>query len=709
MAGVIWSVRHGTTQALHVSNRTETAMTIRLFASIAFALIITDSLFAQEPSPLPGSTAITLSGHSRMTGGSTSPLPSSSSLPQQYLRWELEPTLSLYGVPISAHMLLTTENDASLRSMNSIEVGFDVRAFQDMLRDRIIATVGKPETFVRAKADELKRTLSDSLVAADLRRFDELQHLDTLGMLADSARAELEELRVKTEEARELAGEVERYARMDPIALAREKEKELKALERDLVDPDRLEEKLRELDLLSGAESFLYGFRDLGVGVTYPHYSPLVLTGVPVTGASVEYTYGLFTIAGAGGSMNGPIPDARAASQTFDRGVVAGKIGVGATSGTHLHLMGLYATDDSTTANADSVYTPGKNYVLAADARIELFDAAITIGGQVAGSMLTRDLTASTIDLGPTGDPTGLNLVETVDARISTSVDYAWSAETAFNLFDGATRGKLAVKKVGPGYTSLGVPYLRTDLLGQEGELEQRLLDGQISLGGYYKQNEDNIVPWKRVQVGQEWLPARTKLTSYGGRVGLQFRGLPFLRVEYAPYLQQTDIEGDTTGADNRTAMVTAMAGHGYRLFELIGATNVMALVQEGTSNNGAYRFTNRIYSLNQSVGFASSLSLSGSGTYTETEVANTRMKIMAVSGSGSMKLTDFLRGTLSLTYSDRNDGGSRLGFSVRTTLKLWGYGELDLRAERNAYQSGVAVDEDYEQLRFRGVLTTAW
>jgi hypothetical protein len=675
---------------------------------LLFIPIVAVSLAAQERLPSPEIPAFSVTGRSRVTAASASVRPGNSQLPRNYARWAFDPTLALYGVPISANVLLTTESDADRRPMNSVAVHFDVKAFQALLRERVLAKAKEAETDFRERADEMRAKLSDPSALVDMSRFKELEGLEALGTaLADSARRELEGLRAKIDEAKKMAATAERYASMDPAAIAKEKEKELKALSREIADPSKLGDKLEELDLMSGAEKFLFGFQDLGIGVTYPRYSPLVLTGVPVNGAALEYSTGLFTVAGAGGSMDGPIPNARLATQTFDRILIAGKLGLGATEGTHFHLLGLYANDDAASASADSATTPAKNVVVAVDGRLELFDRGLTIGAEVAGSMFTRDLNAPGIVLGGENDPTGI--ANRLDPKISTSMDYAWSIVSAFNLFDGATRGKIKAQMIGPGYTSLGVPYLRTDMMGQEAELEQSLFAGQVTMGGYYKRNEDNIVPWKRTRVGDEWLPARTSLTSYGGRFGLQLQGLPYLRIEYAPFLQQTDIEGDSSGADNRTEMISASAGWGYSLLDVTGSTAAVAMTQTGTSHDGRFAFTNRIYSFNQTVAFSFPLSLSAGGSYTETELAGATTRIASISGSGSLKISDFIKGSLGLTFSDRNDGGSRLGFAIRTTLKLWSYGELDLRAERNTYESGVALDEDYEQVRFRGMLTTTW
>ena len=679
-----------------------------IYSLLAF-LYAAMSASAQVDSSESSTRVFEFSGRSRLTGVSASPRAESSGLPERYLRWEFEPTASVYGLPISARVLLTTENDPSRHAMNSVEILFDVKAFQQNLRERVMESARSTATDFGARAEEMRARLSDPSVAADLARFDELKRLEEAGELDDTTGDELDELRARTEESRKMAVMAERYADMSPEEMAAEKKRELRRLQREIADPGGLEEKVNELGLLSGTEKFLFGIQEMGIGVTYPRYSSLVLSGVPVNGVSLEYSYGLLTVAGAGGSMDGPIPYGRLAPQTFDRTLFAGKIGLGRSAGTHLHLIGFYAKDNSASATSDSSYVPGKNYIAAMDGQADLFNGSVILSGQAAGSVFTRNTEAPSSELDPSDDPTGLGILNSFDPNFSTSLDLAWMGEASFNLFGGRTRGSIAVKSIGPGYTSLGVPYLRSDMFGQEARLEQRLFGGGVRLGGYYKRNEDNILPWKRIRVGDEWLPVRTTLTSYGGALGLQFRDLPYLRVEYAPYLQQTDIEGEGSGADNRTTMISATGGHSYRVGKLNGSTTAMVLVQTGTSHNELYRFTNNAYMLNQNILFTFPLTITLGGSYTETNLADVLRTITGIQGSGSVQISSILKGSFGLVYSRRNDGGNRIGFTLRSAVQLWGYGEFDLRLQRNAYQSGIITDEDYEQLTLRGVLTTQW
>lgn len=670
--------------------------------SDTFSQVLSDSTNSSHPS-------ILFSGTSRLIYQDASGIPPSSSIKKQFVRWECQPTLSVFEIPVGAHILLTSENDEARSSMNSVVLFFDVKAFQKMLRERVMAKAKSTLGDYKAKAMEMKEKLSDPSSLQDVSRYDELRNKDSLTTMTPSEKEELQLLETKTKEARKMAEDVKKYESMNPKQMAKEKEKELKSLSREIADPSKLEDKLKELDIISGGEKLLFGIKNFGIGVTYPHLSPWLMTGVTVNGVFVEYQYGLINVAGATGAMNSPIPDGRTAIQTFNRNVFAGKIGMGTNEGSHLHLLGLYASDKESASLQDSAYAPAKNYVFEADCLVDLFNRGLILKASGAGSMYTRDVTAPSIAIESSNDPTGLDIFTKLDPKISSTVDYAWKIGAEFNLFGESTRGKVLIQKIGPGYTSLGVPFLRSDVMGQEAELQQDILDGQIRAGGYYKHNQDNILPWKRTLVGNTWVPSRTVLTSYGGTLDLSFADVPYLRLEYAPYLQQTDIDTTASGIKNNTTLITATLGYDYQLSTLSASTIAVVLAQNGSTDGGGIAFHNNVYTLNQSLTFEFPMMISVGGGYSEISVLTKFISIASINSSISYKFSEVVKSSVGMNYSDRNDGGSRFGFTANSKVKFLGNNEIEFRLDNNTYDSGTALDSSYDQLRLRISLLNKW
>ena len=171
--------------------------------------------FAQGTGQTFAAPTFTFSGTSRMEGENANPQPFSSGLKEPYARWQFDPSLTIYDIPIGAHVLLTTEQDANRSSMNSAEFVFDTKTFQKMLRDRVMAQAQSTVTDYRAKAVEMQKQLSDPAVMQDLDRYKSLSIQDSLGQLSDSAKQELQDLRTRTADARQMAATATRYASMD--------------------------------------------------------------------------------------------------------------------------------------------------------------------------------------------------------------------------------------------------------------------------------------------------------------------------------------------------------------------------------------------------------------------------------------------------------------------------------------------------------------
>lgn len=664
----------------------------------AFAQVKSDSLLSNTP-------ALLFSGTSRLLYQNANNLPASSTINNRFVRWECQPTLALFNVPIGAHILLTSENDEARSSMNSIIFYFDVKAFQKILRQRVMDKAKETMGDYQEKASELQKKISDSLTFPKDVEYGELRKKN-LTSITSVGTDELKTLD-SNKQIKQIDENLKNSDRKDPKKLA--KDKELKKLSREILDPSKLEEKLTEFDLMSGAERLLFGVKNLGIGVTYPHLSPWLMTGVTVQGMHIEYQLGLLNLAGTAGAMNPPVPDNRIATQTFDRNVLAGKIGLGSNEDTHFHLLCFYARDKESNILQDSIYSPAKNYASEVDCMLNLFNRVLILRGTCAGSMYTRDINAPSLVSEPNNDPTGLNVLSKLDPRISSTFDYAWKFGAELNLFGESTRGKYSIQRIGPGYISLGVPFLRNDIMGQEAELQQDALNGQIRFGSYYKQNQDNILPWKRTLVGDTWIPSRTVITSYGGTLDLAFTGIPYLRLEYAPYLQQTDIDTLNSGINNNTTLLSATLGYDYQLSTISGSTIVLLLNQNGSAGGNESAFHNKIYTVSQTLSFATPLMLSVVGSYSETQILSRFISIAGINSNASYMFSDFLRSSIGMNYSDRNDGGKRLGFTMNSKLKLTTNMEVEVRLDNNMYENGLTVDSSFEQTRLRVSFLNRW
>lgn len=596
-----------------------------------------------------------------------------SEIPEDYARFELTPTLSVYDVPFSANVLLSTEQNERRQSLNSVSFGLDFSQLQASLMRRAMEKVGELQAMKQIEELEGAGRVTDSLMRLGeegLRDIERLKNLANYDRLRDHAFSE-------TTTA------------------------------------------LQELGVLSGTEKFFLNFPALEFGVTYPRYTPLTLSSVPVNGANIEFNPGEFYIAFAGGTsqrsrtgeeiMRLQLPQVPELADTiiaptYQRTLYAGRLGVGRRDASHVFLTTMWARDDESDAPMDSIaadtlgqrFAPKSNFLIGVDLALSLAEDLFRIEGEINGSVVNNDITTA----GFKNDDIPEFLVNIVEPTISTSIDYAYTLRTVVNVADIGTKVTGSMRMIGPGYQSLGAPTLRNDLMRYDVKLDQRLLSRQIALSAFYRHDEDNLVDWK---------PATTEVTAYGVGLGLTFRKMPYLRLNWAPYHQTNDLSGERA-VDNTTTTFSAITGYTFRTGPLTNAANLTYSLQESQTNIAQSDYGVGTMGLNYTAMFQIPLTLNlGVSLSDLTSGADSSASIVSFDVGGSFVAWDIWESSLGVTIANQTDVDSRLGFFVGSSIALWDYGYLDLRAEKNTYTNTFFFSEDIDEFVFRTTLTTRW
>jgi len=233
-----------------------------------------------------------------------------------------------------------------------------------------------------------------------------------------------------------------------------------------------------------------WSWGQLHAGDYVPTVSRYTANSVRVRGGGVELTPWRMRF----GFTAGRVQDATDLS-TFDaapeRTLFAGVVGFGEPTSTFLEISALRAEDSG--GGADTLSAPPQENVVAAGAGgLVLFGGTLRLRADGAASLFSRDTRAG--ELENVGQPEWTDDLFT--ARVSSRLDYAWSAEArvalrAFNV--GAQ-----LEQVGPGFTSLGNPYFVNDR--REARLfgTFRLMRGRVSGNASVGQRRDNLADDKR-------------------------------------------------------------------------------------------------------------------------------------------------------------------------------------------------------------------
>lgn len=135
--------------------------------------------------------------------------------------------------------------------------------------------------------------------------------------------------------------------------------------------------------------------------------------------------------------------------------------------------------------------TPQENLVVGAKGKFSFFDNLLTLEIDGGGSVYSRDLRASEINLDSVDVPKFLTKI--YKPRVGTNYDYAYSTSMNLNLSSFST--KIGYKYIGPGYNSLGAAYIITDVREISIFNSLRVSNYGITFG--YIRQSDNLIDQK--------------------------------------------------------------------------------------------------------------------------------------------------------------------------------------------------------------------
>lgn len=636
-----------------------------------------------------------------------------STIPARYARWFFTPTAVLFDIPFTGSLLLSTEQSRGRQSINSVNLSFslDQEQLQARLRDRLISRISSAP--FAGTIDEVESLGSIEEALSDPERIAEIDRLERAAEEGTATGEEIEELREKQAEMAELQRQYEK------LKTIREKVGEAEDLRRvaetgyaseKMYDPDNLRGALTELDMLSGVERFLYNFPRFGIGVNYPYYTPFVMNGVAVNGLDVVFNPGQFYLATTVGTAKRDVPEALANDTTyiaFDRTLYAGRIGYGREGQGRFIISTLYAGDEESSVIVDTAtgffLAPQENWVLGFDMEVPIVPEYFSIVGEAAGSLLTGDLTAPSLDSGELNAPAWLT--DAVGFTSSSYLDYALAVRPTLTITSAGTILDGTVEYIGPGYVTLGIPYLRNDLFRYEGRLRQRLVSRQVSLDLRYRRDRDNLLETKA---------STTETEMIGIGVGLTFRNLPFLRVNYTPYRQINDQTGEFR-LDNRITVLAATLGHRYRIGNSFsGMTTGTYLLNDVKTFGALFDSKTTTYIVTQLVTIGTDLTLTATGSLSNpTSVVDTLGKITTIDIGGNLTFLGDWNGALGGVLIDEEGGSARTGFYAGLYIPIDAIGSaFELRAERNLYDAAEAAltgERDSQETILRGTVQTTW
>jgi hypothetical protein len=255
-----------------------------------------------------------------------------------------------------------------------------------------------------------------------------------------------------------------------------------------------------------------FGWATLHLGDFTRSYSSYTLQGTQLRGVGLDLNPGILRVSFQGGTSQRTVAagPAGTAGLAYRRHLYAASLGVGRDGGSFLDFTVVKAKDDVSslaTALADTTLLdtipvalrprietrPQENLVLGSQGQIRLLRDRVSVKGEAAFALITRDLESPQANPSPV--PAGNTLDGLMPLQLSTSGDYAWhlQADGAF----GAASLHGGYEYVGAGYTSLGLAYLINDRRAVDLGGSVRLLRSHLVLQGQYQHQNDNLLHQK--------------------------------------------------------------------------------------------------------------------------------------------------------------------------------------------------------------------
>ncbi|MBL7998021.1 MAG: hypothetical protein JNL32_05225 [Candidatus Kapabacteria bacterium] len=506
--------------------------------------------------------ALEFTGRTRLTMEHNDAIGLLTQSPKNVARWQVEPTVKIFGVPFGLNLLVTSEENTRQSDVTRGAFG----------------------------SQNTKRGLNVVLEQQVEEKIAELEQA------RDSASAD--SLRV--------------FAGMDSVAIASRISALYELENKDLTENMEL---LKDLGLATPEQEVIAQFPALGFGKVAPSFSRFMFNGVTMNGGMAEYNPGMFYAAGALGKVQREFDVSIISNDALQRdsalltnvqlfkNLYSARIGYGRRNGNHITASVLYSDDDDQTVAIQNAVQ-----------RV-VFDTTVTIvqvpvltsGGDTlrdpddSTRVITRDSSVLTTSsrqnlalarqqntvVGLAAHYTFDSLNVTLDGEMNISyfkdeknklwsdssarigvrsarffrenirhsefeqIDMMYSVRSVWNFLENAGKLSGGLRYIGGGYVTAGVAALRKDIFRADAAYSQAFYQRQIRLHAAYSFEEFG---YKRSSVSDSLL---STITSISGGTDVRLRGLPVLSFNYTRHGQSFIMERDTSVPDPTDSTLT--------------------------------------------------------------------------------------------------------------------------------------------------------
>lgn len=626
-------------------------------------------------------------------------------VPQNYLRTTVTPQLSLWGIPFTSRINLSTEQFKVNYNLNRLSFSLDINKLNNLLLKQLKGKVNDSlnyekinkqmwqdslqklnvdEILVTAKkiADDKKKELTDlqkqlpqsptgeydSLLATDLRYRRVYQNY-------------LSKQREYEENLNALDSLEELKKRYDKLKKQYDKLNNAKAFEPDKINASTvLPDKYKSHPLLTKTEKFLLSIRSFGIGTINPPSGQSYLQGSAINGVSIENGFGkLFTSLQAG-LLQQNLIFSELKQYTSKKYLYAAKVGWGMPEDAHIHFgytkSGIIGRSHSTAVET-AIQTPENISIGSVDAKIPIRQNFFVFGNWAIADV--KGFGIESISHGETqqGNPRQASIS---DFLMLPNTYYT----TGINGDFQKTKTKIIAQttRIGTSFYSPLNPYLRNDVLKNEVRLTQKLWKDYVSGSLNYSTSQDNLLHQKS---------ATTRIDNYKASLSVRLKRLPSLIASYAVINQNTvNKEVSTFKYQNRTEILTVTSVYSRRINKNV-LTGSLTYMQQNIINitvAGLNRQYNNLTG-NITISDIKGNSILYTSTYTtlngvyKNHVLNNQVEAIYT----CPKNTSYIS-SAGVFYTTDNLLGNTGGVFIKQSISFWEKSIITLMARQNFYNN---------------------
>lgn len=319
----------------------------------------------------------------------------------------------------------------------------------------------------------------------------------------------------------------------------------------------------------------------LYAGDTSPRFSELILWGRRVRGMEAQLNLKFINFDFVMGQINRGIKPIGGAPGTFQRDLTALRTSFGSGRYFQLGISAVKVKDDVNSITGG--IRPKDNLVGGADISINLFKNRLKWKAEVAGSLLTDDISSGpltkaeiedlVVDVDVGFDPADYEdylVINTSTVPLDPTDFTSGAYSTSLQLRLGRNDFRIKYKSIGAAYNSLANSFLRKNIRGLLITDRVRLFKNRVYLNLSYENYDDNFK-------AEDDNPTVALQTFRGGLNIFPGPGMPNLSINYKTYSRNNDVSiiENINGVDidkredNTTSDVTVNLNHEFIMFDL--------------------------------------------------------------------------------------------------------------------------------------------